>query len=198
MKANGHKWTNIMKMLLMISLVIFIYILSISTYKMSPSLVFNSMQIRNTKIDTAFRMSQQADNTLKSLIAKIDMLVVVPLNCVGIKEITGLNTALIGEPYRIAVSKTQLIEIIDRTPFCQIADYISEQNFCVFIENSLEENFDRISKWIRVTKREGEFMPSASPIILCKKENCVYIRTCEIGFISTPIKSINFSTRGEI
>ena len=183
-------------MMLMIFLVImlFVYNLAINSLKLNHN-AHISMRIR---VPTAIRMSQQSENSLKSLIAKTDMLVVLPLNCMGIKEITSLNMALIGEPYRIALTKAQLIEIIDRTPFCQIADYISEQSFCVFIEHSIEENFDCISKWIRVTKREGEFMPSPNPIALCKKENCVYIRTCEIGFKSTAMKSINYAKRGEI
>ena len=49
----------------------------------------------------------------------------------------------------------QLIEIIDRTPFCQIAEELSGQSICVFVEDNANENVERLLKWLRVTKKEG-------------------------------------------
>ena len=124
-----------------------------------------------------FMAPSQKNADIQAIIARTELLVVVPVSAVGLKQVSGLKAALLGElnrrermscfsifersslppgePRQAALSKAQLVEIIDRTPFCQIAEELSGQSICVFVENSANENVERLLKWLRVTKKEG-------------------------------------------
>lgn len=126
-------------------------------------------------------MNKKPTENLSVTLGKTEILIVLPLNAVGLRELNSLNVGLLGDPIRTALSKGQLIDIIDRTPFCQIAEFISNQNYCIFIETDIADNYSSISRWIRQTKSNGEFLPSDYDILICRKEYCIAISPCDVG-----------------
>jgi hypothetical protein len=97
------------------------------------------------------------------------MLFILPLNSIKMAEITSLNKGLVSEPYKAVISKTNLIDLVDRTPYCQIADFLSDQNICFFIEREVDANYESFTKWIRQIKKEER--DKAFEILVCKKEH---------------------------
>ena len=106
---------------------------------------------------------------------RAELLFVLPLNSMKLADITSLNKALVDEPFKAVISKANLIDMVDRTPYCQIVDFLSDQNICFFVDHYEKENYEAFTKWIRQLKRGKEFSKDskAFEILLCKKEHFI-------------------------
>lgn len=104
---------------------------------------------------------------------KTEMLYVLPLDSMNLPEITSLIKALASEPRKAVLSKTALLNLINKSPFCQIHDYIYEQNVVFFIEQDVTANYDAFISWLRKNKKESDVEPY--DILICKKDHLIRI-----------------------
>lgn len=110
----------------------------------------------------------------REMLQNSEMLLVLPLDSIKLAEITSLNKGLVSEPYKAVISKANLIDLVDRTPYCQIIDHISDQNVCFFIQREVQANYESFTKWIRqIKKGEDRDGSAAFEILVCKKEHFI-------------------------
>lgn len=113
---------------------------------------------------------------------RASMLAILPVEMLDLDRIGSLNKKLVGWPFTATFSQDQLIGLVDNSPFCVVAEHLTANNFCIFVDPAKEaENYEGICSWVRQIKdnRPVEGEPKAAQhnneILLCKKGHLIKI-----------------------
>ena len=126
------------------------------------------------------------ESNLAEKLKQTELLVTFPLESINLDQLLSLKKLLVGYPYSEAITKSKLTQLVERTPFCPIVEFLSVQNFCIFINSiTMEENYSLICGWLK--KRElvadnptsttdgNPNPPRVFPLLLCKKGHMIKI-----------------------
>jgi hypothetical protein len=142
-----------------------------SSYLLASS---SSTSRMNQKYTTTTRLHAQVDVAKeKARLQNTEMLFVLPLAVMNLPDITSLNKALVAEPFKTVMTKPNLLALVDRTPFCQIADYLSDSSVVFFVDKrNAGDNYTAFMKWVRTNIKRAD---KPFDVLVCRKEHCVRI-----------------------
>jgi hypothetical protein len=109
----------------------------------------------------------------KARLQNTEMLFVLPLSVMNLPDITSLNKVLVSEPYKTVMTKANLVAMVDRTPFCQVSDYLSDSSVVFFVDKrNSADNYTNFMKWVRTNIKRVE---QPFDVLVCRKEHCIRI-----------------------
>ena len=93
------------------------------------------------------------------------------LNCINIPIVNKFIS------FSIIIILAKIIELVDKTPFCQITDeYLFPQNICIFIDKETPEIVNSLMKWTKdmISANEKlDYYDNIFYIIMCRKEHMI-------------------------
>jgi hypothetical protein len=122
--------------------------------------------------------ARRSSDDVQDRLQSAEMLAVFPIDALKLDQISSLKKALVGNPYATVLSDSKLRSLVDKSPFCLVADHITSQSFCVFVESQVTENFEAICGWMKaVAKKDLGNSIDHFQLLLCKKGHMLSIRT---------------------
>ncbi len=104
------------------------------------------------------------------------MFILHPSERIKLRHIHSLDSCLVKNPLSSYVTDTDLSAAVDNSKFCQVADFLSPDNYCFFIDKNVEENYDAFTRWIRDMKEDSTRNDDIN-IVICKKTHMIRTST---------------------
>ncbi|KAJ1410508.1 hypothetical protein B484DRAFT_455861 [Ochromonadaceae sp. CCMP2298] len=143
----------------------------------APAAIVQRRRTLQRRVELRLAARRSSDD-VQDRLQSAEMLAVFPIDALKLDQISSLKKALVGNPYATVLSNSKLRSLVDKSPFCLVADHITSQSFCVFVESQVTENFEAICGWIKsVAKKDLGNSIDHFQLLLCKKGHMLRIRT---------------------